>query len=195
MYKNFFKQLIDFFLSLFALVLISPILLIAALLIKLDSKGPVFFLQERLGKDQKIFKVIKFRTMTHIERKVIVQTFKDSPEITGVGKYLRRFKIDELPQLFNVFLGDMAVIGPRPCLLQTMEKFGNADTPYRFKVKPGLSSNAGVNGSIFLTWDEKWWYDKDYVENVSFFLDIQIIVKTILVVIFGEEKFIKKPKI
>jgi len=195
LYRYFFKQLIDFFLSLLALVLISPILVIAALLIKIDSKGPIFFLQERLGKDLKLFKVIKFRTMTHVERKVIVQTFKDSPEITTIGKYLRRFKIDELPQLLNVFLGDMAVIGPRPCLLQTMEKFGNADTPSRFKVKPGLSSNAGVNGSIFLTWDEKWWYDKDYVENVSFFLDIQIIVKTILVVILGEEKFLKKPKI
>ena len=132
--------------------------------------------------------------MTHEKRKEETQVYKNDPAITKVGYYLRRFKIDELPQIISVVKGDMSVVGPRPCLPSVLNKF-NLKEDYRFKVKPGLTSIAGVNGSIFLSWEEKWWYDKYYTENLSFLLDVKIILKTILVVIAGEEKFINRPKI
>lgn len=190
MYKRFFKRFIDVLFTLVVLaVLIIPFLIIA-LIIKLESAGPVFFRQERLGKDKKIFNVYKFRTMTN-KKRVVEQTYKDNAEITKVGYYLRRFKIDEMPQILNVLNGDMSIIGPRPCLPNITEKYGLDD--YRFQVQPGLSSIAGVNGSIFLTWEEKWWYDKYYVEHLSFGLDLKIFFKTFLVIILGEEKFLRKP--
>ena len=190
MYKRFFKRFIDVLFTLVVLaVLIIPFLIIA-LIIKLESAGPVFFRQERLGKDKKIFNVYKFRTMTN-KKRVVEQTYKDNVEITKVGYYLRRFKIDEMPQILNVLNGDMSIIGPRPCLPNITEKYGLDD--YRFLVQPGLSSIAGVNGSIFLTWEEKWWYDKYYVEHLSFGLDLKIFFKTFLVIILGEEKFLRKP--
>ncbi len=190
MYKRFFKRFIDVLFTLVVLaVLIIPFLIIA-LIIKLESAGPVFFRQERLGKDKKIFNVYKFRTMTN-KKRVVEQTYKDNVEITKVGYYLRRFKIDEMPQILNVLNGDMSIIGPRPCLPNITEKYGLDD--YRFQVQPGLSSIAGVNGSIFLTWEEKWWYDKYYVEHLSFGLDLKIFFKTFLVIILGEEKFLRKP--
>jgi undecaprenyl phosphate N,N'-diacetylbacillosamine 1-phosphate transferase len=191
MYRKYFKHLIDVSAAFIGLVLISPLLVICAILIKTTSQGSIFFRQERLGKNKKVFKIYKFRTMTN-KKRVIEQTYKNDAEITKVGFYLRRFKIDEMPQILNILTGDMALIGPRPCLLDVMEKFGLDD--YRFKVKPGLSSIAGVNGSIYLTWEEKWWYDKFYVENLSFVLDLKVFLKTFLVIIAGEEKFLKKPK-
>lgn len=190
MYKLFFKRFLDVLFTLVVLtVLIIPFLIIA-LIIKLESAGPVFFRQERLGKDKEIFNVYKFRTMTN-KKRVVEQTYKDNAEITRIGYYLRRFKIDEMPQILNVLNGDMSIIGPRPCLPNITEKYGLDD--YRFQVQPGLSSIAGVNGSIFLTWEEKWWYDKYYVEHLSFGLDLKIFFKTFLVIILGEEKFLRKP--
>ena len=190
MYKIFFKRFLDVLFTLVVLtVLIIPFLIIA-LIIKLESAGPVFFRQERLGKDKEIFNVYKFRTMTN-KKRVVEQTYKDNTEITRIGYYLRRFKIDEMPQILNVLNGDMSIIGPRPCLPNITEKYGLDD--YRFQVQPGLSSIAGVNGSIFLTWEEKWWYDKYYVEHLSFGLDLKIFFKTFLVIILGEEKFLRKP--
>lgn len=194
MYSKFFKQIIDFIFALVVSLLLLVPFLVIFLLIKLDSKGPVFFLQTRLGKDKKEFKIVKFRTMVNKKRALDGQVYKDNTEITRVGKYLRRFKIDEMPQIFNVLLGDMSIVGPRPCLPGVMDKF-NLNDSYRFMVKPGLSSMAGVNGSIFLTWEEKWWYDKYYVEHLNFLLDVSIVIKTFLVIIFGEEKYLKKPKI
>ena len=190
MYKLFFKRFLDVLFTLVVLtVLIIPFLIIA-LIIKLESAGPVFFRQERLGKNKEIFNVYKFRTMTN-KKRVVEQTYKDNAEITRIGYYLRRFKIDEMPQILNVLNGDMSIIGPRPCLPNITEKYGLDD--YRFQVQPGLSSIAGVNGSIFLTWEEKWWYDKYYVEHLSFGLDLKIFFKTFLVIILGEEKFLRKP--
>ncbi len=191
MYKIFFKRFIDVIFSIIIIFfLITPFLLLA-ILIKIESKGPVFFRQERLGKNKNIFKIYKFRTMTN-KKRVVEQVYKDNAEITKVGYYLRRFKIDEMPQILNILTGDMCIIGPRPCLPNITEKYGLDD--YRFQVKPGLSSIAGVSGSIFLTWQEKWWYDKYYVENLSFTLDLKVFFKTFLVIIFGEEKFLKRPK-
>jgi lipopolysaccharide/colanic/teichoic acid biosynthesis glycosyltransferase len=192
MYEFFLKRVIDILLTTILLLLLSIPFIIIAMLIKLESKGPIFFRQERLGKNKKIFKIYKFRTMTDKTR-VIVQVYKDNHEITKLGYYLRRFKIDEMPQILNVIIGDMSIIGPRPCLPNITEKYGLDD--YRFKVRPGLSSIAGVSGSIFLSWQEKWWYDKYYVEHLSFWLDFKIFFKTFLVIIFGEEKYLKKPKI
>lgn len=191
MYRKYFKNVIDWSVAFIGLVIISPLLVISAILIKTTSQGPVFFRQERLGKDKKVFKIYKFRTMTN-KKRVVEQTFKDDAEITKVGYYLRRFKIDEMPQILNILTGDMSLIGPRPCLPDVTEKYGLDE--YRFQVKPGLSSIAGVSGSIYLTWEEKWWYDKYYVENLSFLLDLKVFFKTFLVIIAGEEKFLEKPK-
>lgn len=191
MYKLYIKRLVDIlFSSVVILILLLPFVIIS-IIIKIDSKGPVLFRQKRLGLNREAFEIYKFRSMTNKEREVN-QTYKSDPEITKVGYYLRRFKIDEMPQIINVLLGDMSIIGPRPCLPGITEKYGLDD--YRFKVKPGLSSIAGVNGSIYLSWEEKWWYDKYYVEHCSFLLDLQIFFKTFLVIIFGEEKFLNKPK-
>ena len=194
MYPNFIKSVIDFIFAVTVSLLLLLPFLVVFILIKLDSKGPVFFLQTRLGKDKKEFKIIKFRTMVNKKRTVEGQVYKDNAEITNIGKILRRFKIDEMPQIFNVLLGDMSIVGPRPCLPGVMDKFSLNDT-YRFMVKPGLSSMAGVNGSIFLSWEEKWWYDKYYVVHLSFLLDASIVLKTFLVILYGEEKYLKKPKI
>lgn len=192
MYELYFKRLFDWLFSLFMILILFIPFIIVSILIKIDSKGSIFFMQERLGKNKILFRVYKLRTMSHKKRK-IEQVYKNDAEITGVGYYLRRFKIDEMPQIINIFLGDMAIIGPRPCLPNVLEKYNLDD--YRFKVRPGLSSIAGVNGSIYLSWKEKWWYDKYYVENLNFLLDLKIFLKTFLIIFQGEDKFINKPKL
>ncbi|WP_342626347.1 sugar transferase [Psychroflexus torquis] len=192
MYELYFKRLFDWLFSFFMILILFIPFIIVSILIKIDSKGSIFFMQERLGKNKIPFNVYKLRTMSHKKRK-IEQVYKNDAEITGVGYYLRRFKIDEMPQVINIFLGDMAIIGPRPCLPNVLEKYNLDD--YRFKVRPGLSSIAGVNGSIYLSWKEKWWYDKYYVENLNFLLDLKIFLKTFLIIFQGEDKFINKPKL
>lgn len=192
MYTHFFKRFIDWLFSFIMLVFLFVPFLIVAILIKMDSKGPVFFKQTRLGKGKKPFMIYKFRTMYHKERK-IEQVYKSSPEVTKIGYYLRRYKIDEMPQIINIFLGDMSIIGPRPCLPIIIEKYDLEED--RFKIRPGLSSVAALNGSIYLSWQEKWWYDKYYVENQCFLLDLKIFIKTFKVIVVGEDKFINRPKI
>ena len=192
MYELYFKRLFDWLFSLFMILILFIPFIIVSILIKIDSKGSIFFMQERLGKNKIPFNVYKLRTMSNKKRK-IEQVYKNDAEITGVGYYLRRFKIDEMPQVINIFLGDMAIIGPRPCLPNVLEKYNLDD--YRFKVRPGLSSIAGVNGSIYLSWEEKWWYDKYYVKNLNFLLDLKIFLKTFLIIFQGEDKFINKPKL
>lgn len=186
-----FERLFNVVFSILVLSILFIPLVFVAMFIKIDSHGPIFFLQERMGKSKKPFVLIKFRTMTNFPRTPNGEVHLDNPEITKVGKFLRRFKVDELPQFINVLKGDMSVVGPRPCLPATYEKFKNKDTDYRFKVKPGVTSNAGVLGSIFLSWDKKWHYDRIYAENKSFYFDLRIIGKTILVMLFGEDKFKK----
>lgn len=188
MYIKFFKPILDFILSLFAVIILSPIFLITALCIKIDSKGPVLFKQKRLGKDEKEFVLYKFRSMTDKDRsKTEHQVFEGDPEITKVGRFIRRTKIDELPQLLNILKGEMAIIGPRSCLPKVRSYFGQY-SDIRFKVKPGLSSLAALHGSIFLSWEEKGYWDKYYVEHISFITDIKVIVGTIKVLLIGEEK-------
>ncbi len=191
MFKNS-KRLFDIMFSLSVLLLVSPILILSIILIVTTSKGPIFFFQDRLGLNEKVFSVFKLRTMTHKIRKTHVQVFDGNPEVTNVGKYLRKYKIDELPQFINVILGDMSIVGPRPCLPNIQHLF-DENTKYRFQVKPGVTSLAGIKGSIYLTWSQKWYYDKEYVLNYSFLLDVKIILKTILVVFLGEKRFLEIP--
>lgn len=184
---NFLKRLFDLLFSMVALLLFSPVLILSIILLKLESKGPVFFFQERLGLNGKVFKIYKLRTMIDKERLVNVQVFQDNPEITKVGSFLRRYKIDELPQLFNVMLGEMSFVGPRPCLPSLQEKFDD-NGHYRIKVKPGLTGWAQVNGNVFNTWERRWELDRFYVERMSFIFDFKILLATVSVIIFGEEK-------
>ena len=194
MYQYFFKRLLDICISSIALLFLSPALLLIVLLIKIDSTGPVLFKQIRLGKDNKTFTVYKFRTMTDKDRVVDRVIYKGDPDVTRLGEVLRRFKIDEIPQLFNVLLGDMSLIGPRPCMPEMLEQFDD-NGKYRTKVLPGLTGLAQVNGNIYLDWKDRWQYDRRYVENISFFLDCIIILKTLKILLKGEDKFIKKPTI
>jgi lipopolysaccharide/colanic/teichoic acid biosynthesis glycosyltransferase len=192
MYKHFLKRFIDFLFSLTILLFLFPILLLIAIIIKLTSPGPIFFMQERVGRGGNLFKIYKFRTMIVNKNREIIQTFENDPEITMIGKILRRLKVDEIPQLINVFWGDMALIGPRPALPLLYKKYNYVELQKRLSVRPGMTGWAQIHGNIFLSWEERLKYDSYYVEHLSFLLDIRIIVKTVAVVLFGEQKFIKK---
>lgn len=133
--------------------------------------------------------------MTDKEREVTnKEIFKGDSEVTRIGSILRRFKIDELPQLLNILKCEMSFIGPRPGLPEKLKEF-NEDGKYRLEVKPGLTGLAQINGNIYLTWEERWKYDREYVEKISFVLDLNIFIKTFLIVFLGESKFIRKPNV
>jgi sugar transferase len=187
-----FKRLFDFFISFAILLLLFPLFIIVAVLIKLDSKGPIFYLQSRVGENGRVFRIYKLRTMTNKERDPNVkQTYLQDPDITRIGGLLRCFKIDELPQIWNVFIGDMSLVGPRPALPSLYEKFGEI-AKKRCEVRPGMTGWAQVNGNIYLPWEERLCLDREYVDRMSFMLDLRILVKTVAIVLFGEEKYIKK---
>lgn len=190
MYKLILKPLFDFIAALFCLILVLPLLLIVSVLIKVDSKGPVFFKQKRLGYNGTVFTILKLRTMTNKKRISNREIFKDDPEVTKVGKILRRYKIDELPQIFNILIGNMSFIGPRAGLPEQYLDY-NETARVRLKVKPGLTGKAQVNGNIYLSWEERWKLDKEYVETLSFINDLRILMKTFLVISLGEEKFLR----
>ena len=185
--KTFFlKRIIDVVASGIGLIILFPIFVIIGMLVKLDSKGPVFFVQERAGKDGKIFKAYKLRTMMDnalaIGGKKISQ---DDSRITRVGKYLR-WGIDELPQLFNVFKGDMSLVGPRPTLMEQVKRYSK-EHGRRLEMKPGLTGWALINGRNILSWPEKIKLDIWYIDHWSLWLDLRILTKTIWVVIFSKE--------
>lgn len=178
MYKHFFKRFFDFFISLIALIVISPILLIVTIWLHFANKGAgAFFFQERPGKDAKIFKVIKFKTMTD-ERDEEGNLLPDEKRITKVGKFVRSTSIDELLQLINVLKGDMALIGPRPLLVKYLPYYTEKER-LRHSVRPGISGWAQVNGRNTISWEKKLAYDVEYVENLSLMMDIKVIMKTI----------------
>ena len=187
------KRLTDLIISLFLLILLSPILILCTLFIKLGDKGPIFYKQQRVGLNGCFFEILKFRSMSVNENREIGQTFNTDPEVTWIGRLMRRTKIDELPQLINVVKGDMGLVGPRPCLIITYEEMPEW-AKERFKVRPGMTGLAQINGNIFLRWEERWKYDIQYVKTLSILNDIKIVFKTILVVIFGEDKFKKDLK-
>ncbi len=191
-YRSFAKRLFDLAIILPIFLAILPVLLIAAVLIKLDSRGPVFFLQERLGLYGKTFMTYKFRTMTHREREATSEILPGHSEVTRIGNWLRRFKIDELPQLLNIVNGDMSLVGPRPALPDHINDY-NEEGLQRLLERPGLTGLSQVSGNIYLSWPDRWFYDAQYVSRLSFLKDVSIIVKTVAVVLLGEERFLKKP--
>lgn len=178
MYKYFFKQVIDFTIALLVLLVIWPILLIITIWLHFANKGTgVFFLQERPGKNGEIFKVIKFKTMTD-ERDTDGSLLPDEKRLTKVGKFIRSTSIDELPQLINVLKGDMALIGPRPLLVQYLPLYSKEQT-HRHEVRPGITGWAQVNGRNAISWTKKFELDVWYVDHCSFLLDLKILFLTI----------------
>lgn len=186
MYKHFFKRVIDFTIALIALLIIWPILAVITIWLHFANKGAgAFFLQERPGKDEKIFKVIKFKSMTD-ERDADGNLLPDKDRITPVGKFVRKTSIDELPQLINVLKGDMALIGPRPLLTEYLPYYTKRER-LRHSVRPGMSGWAQVNGRNNCTWDEKLEYDVYYVEHLSLWMDIRVILSTIANVLAAKD--------
>ena len=178
------KRLIDILVSSVGLIILSPLFALIALAIRINDKGPIFFSQERAGKNGRVFRVIKFRSMVvNAEKKgagVFVE--ENDPRITRVGQVLRNYSLDELPQLINVFKGEMSLVGPRPTLPYQMERYDERQWR-RLLTKPGITGWAQVNGRSALTWPERIELDVWYVDNMSFWLDMRILVKTILVVL------------
>jgi len=182
MYKHFFKRFLDFWTSLIVLILISPILLVVTIWLHFANKGAgAFFFQERPGKDAKIFKVIKFKTMTD-ERDAEGNLLPDEQRLTKVGKFVRSTSIDELPQLINVLKGDMALIGPRPLLPQYLPLY-SPEQARRHEVRPGISGWAQCHGRNAISWTEKFKLDVWYVDHVSLMTDLKVIWITIMKVI------------
>ncbi|MBQ4524491.1 MAG: sugar transferase [Bacteroidaceae bacterium] len=178
MYKHFFKRAIDFTIVLMALLVIWPFLLVIYIWLTIANKGAgAIFYQERPGKDEKIFKVMKFKSMTD-ERDAEGNLLPDAQRLTKVGKFVRSTSIDELPQLINVLKGDMALIGPRPLLPEYLPYYTEREQ-LRHTVRPGISGWAQVNGRNNCTWDQKLEYDAYYVEHLSLCMDIRVLLKTI----------------
>lgn len=182
MYKHFFKRFLDFWISLFALICISPILIVVTIWLHFANKGAgAFFFQERPGKDAKIFNVIKFKTMTD-ERGVDGELLPDAQRLTKVGKFVRSTSIDELPQLINVLKGDMALIGPRPLLVKYLPLY-SAEQMRRHEVRPGISGWAQCHGRNNISWTEKFKLDVWYVDHCTLWTDIKVIWITIMKVL------------
>jgi len=178
MYKNFFKRVFDFFISLIALVLIGWFLIIVAIFLHFANKGAgAFFFQERPGRNGKIFRVIKFKTMTD-ERDSNGKLLPDAQRLTKVGKFVRKTSIDELPQLINVFKGDMALIGPRPLLPQYLPLY-SPEQARRHEVRPGISGWAQCHGRNAISWKEKFELDVWYVDHCTLWTDIRVIFITV----------------
>jgi len=188
MYKNYIKRIIDFILSLIAMIILWPVFLIIAILIKLDSKGPVLFKQKRVGKDKKHFYILKFRTMRTDTPKDMPTHMLKNPEvfITRVGKFLRKTSLDELPQIINILKGEMSIIGPRPALWNQYDLIDERDKYGANEVYPGLTGWAQINGRDELPIDIKAKYDGEYVKKMSFVFDVKIFFKTIFSVLRSE---------
>ena len=176
-YERFIKRPLDFLLSLFALTVLSPILIVIAILVRMKLGSPVLFTQERPGKDERIFKIYKFRTMTD-ERDEQGNLLPNADRLTSFGRHLRRLSLDELPGLLNVLKGDMALIGPRPLLIRYLPAYTEREKR-RHDVRPGISGLAQVNGRNYVPWDERLAYDVQYAENITFLGDVKIVLKTI----------------
>jgi len=191
MYPTIGKRLLDLAISLPILILTLPLLAVVAVLVRLDSQGPILFLQERLGRNGSVFRAFKFRTMTDRPRVPDKEIYGRDAEVTRVGYWLRRFKIDELPQLFNVISGEMSIVGPRPALPRQIEEY-DEHSRRRLLVRPGLTGLAQVHGNTYLSWPERWAWDVEYVDRLSFSLDVTILLRTIGVVLRGEERFLER---
>ncbi|MFR8063997.1 sugar transferase [Thomasclavelia spiroformis] len=181
MYKHFFKRLIDFILSLIALIILSPILLILAILVRIKLGSPIIFKQKRPGLNEKIFTLYKFRTMTDAKDEH-GNLLPDEIRLTKFGKLLRSTSLDELPELFNILKGDMAIVGPRPLLVSYLPYYKDEERK-RHNVRPGLTGWAQINGRNAVNWEDRFKMDNEYVNDLSLFFDIKIIIKTVSKVI------------
>ncbi len=184
MYPKYIKHPLDFLLSLCTIIALSPLLLLLTILGAIKMKGNPFFTQQRPGKDEKIFRLIKFRTMT-CETDVDGNPLPDEQRLVPYGRFLRSTSLDELPELFNILKGDMSIVGPRPLLVKYLPLYSE-EQHHRHDVRPGLTGYAQVHGRNSTTWEERFVYDVYYVRHLSFIMDMSIIIKTALTVIRRE---------
>ena len=184
MYEKYIKRFLDFFLSFCALLVLSPFLVLFTVIGWGVMRGNPFFTQDRPGKDEKIFKLIKFRTMT-CETDENGQLLPDEMRLTKYGKFIRSTSIDELPELINILKGDMSIIGPRPLLVKYLPLYSD-EQKQRHLVRPGLTGLAQVNGRNTVSWEEKFAYDAEYVHNITFVGDLKILFKTVTAVFARE---------
>lgn len=184
MYAVFFKRILDFILSLLGFILLSPVFLIVWILLLFANEGKPFFLQPRPGKKERIFNIIKFKTMND-KKDSNGNLLPDEKRLTAIGKFVRKTSLDEIPQLLNVIKGDMSLIGPRPLLVQYLPLY-NTRQKIRHEVRPGITGWAQVNGRNAISWEKKFEYDVWYVDHLSFLLDLKIIFKTIKKVFVSE---------
>jgi undecaprenyl phosphate N,N'-diacetylbacillosamine 1-phosphate transferase len=184
MYKHFFKRVIDFTASLIGFIVVLPLFILIVLFLTIANDGKPFFFQKRPGKNGKVFRIVKFKTMNDKKDKD-GKLLSDEVRLTAVGKFVRKTSLDEIPQLLNVIIGDMSLIGPRPLLTDYLHLYNDFQNR-RHEVKPGITGWAQVNGRNAISWDKKFEYDVWYVDNISFLLDCKIILKTVRKVIQSE---------
>lgn len=184
MYRNYIKRLLDIIISLCGIIILSPVYIVLAILVRLKLGSPVLFTQERPGKDEKIFKLYKFRSMTDAKDEN-GNLLPDEDRLPAFGKKLRSTSLDELPELFNILKGDMSIIGPRPLLVRYLPRY-NEFQKHRHDVRPGLTGLAQTHGRNAITWEKKFEYDVEYVNNLSFALDVKIFLETVRAVLKRE---------
>lgn len=184
MYAKYMKRILDFIISLCAVIVLSPLLLVLIILGTIFMRGNPFFVQKRPGKDEKIFKLIKFRTMDNRKDKD-GKLLPDEVRLNGYGKFLRSTSLDELPELFNIIKGDMAIVGPRPLLVRYLDRY-NEEQKHRHDVRPGLTGYAQAHGRNALSWEDKFAMDVWYVKNITFIGDLKILFDTVKTVLKKE---------
>lgn len=177
MYAKYIKRILDLILSLMALIVLMPLMIIIGILVRINLGSPIIFKQKRPGKNEKIFALYKFRTMTD-KRDIDGNLLPDEYRLTKFGKFLRSTSLDELPELINIIKGDMAIVGPRPLLVEYLPYY-TEEEKHRHDVRPGLTGLAQVNGRNAISWEEKLKYDTEYIKKISFYSDLKIIFKTI----------------
>jgi lipopolysaccharide/colanic/teichoic acid biosynthesis glycosyltransferase len=181
MYKNYIKRILDFITAFLGILILSPVILIVTVFLYFANQGKPFFTQQRPGKKGEIFRIIKFKTMND-KKDGNGQLLPDAVRLTGIGKFVRKTSLDEIPQLLNVVRGDMSIIGPRPLLTHYLHLYSDFQNR-RHDVKPGITGWAQVNGRNAISWDRKFELDVWYVDHISFILDMEILFKTVLKVI------------
>lgn len=177
MYRKYGKRLMDIIISGISLVLLSPVILVTAVMVRIKLGDPVIFKQKRPGLNEKIFELYKFRTMTNAVDKN-GNLLPDSERLTGFGRFLRSSSLDELPELVNILKGDMSIVGPRPLLVRYLDRYDDTQR-HRHDVRPGLTGLAQINGRNLVNWAERFEYDLKYIEDISFVRDLKILVKTV----------------